>query len=217
MNILVDLDGTLITCREKQLTVLQAALSIHDISIDLSLTWELKRAGSSTKQAMILQGLPEELVVRITNDWIRMIEDYIWLNLDRILPHVKPTLNEMYKTANLILLTSRRRPEFVKLQIRRLGLSIYFEEIIVVNVKNPEAEKAHWLRSYNASAYFGDTEIDAKAAELAKIPFFAVTTGQRNASFMIQSGIKNLHTNLADAWKSFRLYSAERDNHSRIV
>lgn len=203
MSIVLDLDGTLITCEARQITVLNAVLKIHGLSVDLSKIWTMKRMGLSTERALINYGFSANISKSIASDWMRIIEDYKWLELDCILPGVNEVLSNMHKYTNLVLLTARNRPEWVVHQLQRLKIMNYFENIIIVDPNEIIYKKACWLSYLSPVAYFADTELDALAAKISSVSFFAVTTGQREASYLINWGISNPHNSLSDAWKKF--------------
>ena len=203
INIILDLDGTLITCESRQMSVLKAALSIHGISINLCDIWSMKRAGANTIKALTSYGFSSILAKSITDDWSRMIEQYSWLNLDSLIPGVSHVIAEMNKCARIKLLTARTRPEWVRPQLQKLNIYHFFDEIIIVKPSLQKQEKTFWLKQLAATAYFGDTENDALAGERAGVPVYLVSTGQRNASFMIQSGVNQPYESLIEAWNAF--------------
>jgi len=54
-KIALDLDGTLVTCRQRQMSCLFYLLNRFYLAqgVDLDLVWQLKSAGRSTKQALL--------------------------------------------------------------------------------------------------------------------------------------------------------------------
>ncbi|MHB8422853.1 MAG: HAD family hydrolase [Leptospirales bacterium] len=196
-----DVDGTLITCRERQLMVLSVALKALKVrrKIDLTEHWEYKRNGLSTKKALILQGLSPELSEAVGELWEKYIEEPSFLSLDRIQPGVPEQLANLRKRSSvLIIISARKNATLLRQQLSYLDLQKYFLSIFVVRPQSGSMEKGSILQKFCPSLYVGDTEMDAQAARMANINFCAVTTGQRSADFlknsMVQTGSFRLIT-----------------------
>ena len=107
------------------------------------------------------------------------------------------------QAARLVLITARNRSEFVRPELSQLGLEKFFDGIIVVPPRTAAEAKATCLRQQATNAFFGDTESDWIAARTAGVPFYALTTGQRSASFLTRAGITKSFDDLAGAWTDF--------------
>jgi phosphoglycolate phosphatase-like HAD superfamily hydrolase len=124
--------------------------------------------------------------------------------MDSVLPGAEEVLRAMRQAgADLWLLTARNREEWVPQQLARLHLLSWFREVKVVAAQEAVTAKAMLLRKISAAAFFGDTESDYNASLAADIKFYAVTSGQRSASFHRRNGVQNPYINLADAWFAF--------------
>ncbi|MHB1605924.1 MAG: HAD family hydrolase [Leptospirales bacterium] len=190
-----DVDGTLITCRQRQLEVLRVALSALKIKrkIDLTEHWNHKQNGLSTRKALIEQGLSSPLSEAVGNVWERYIEEPSFLALDRIQPGVSEQLANLHmRCSGLIIISARKNASLLRHQLTYLGLMKYFRKVLVVSPRSSILEKGEILKELTPDLFVGDTETDAQAARMANIHFCAVTTGQRNADFlktsMIQAG-----------------------------
>jgi phosphoglycolate phosphatase-like HAD superfamily hydrolase len=204
MNLALDLDGTLTSCEPRQSAVLQAALVRCGARVDLHRVWELKRDGASTEDALAQIGLEPEVARRAAVDWRRMIEEPFWLGMDLVLPGALDVLCLMREAgADLWLITARSRPEWVKLQLVQLGLSSRLDHITVVPTHDVANAKSTALRKMAAVAFFGDTESDWRASLEAEVPFYALASGQRSATFLRRSGIKHAFSDLTEAWFAF--------------
>lgn len=204
MNIALDLDGTLITCQQRQMAVLRAALQANGASADLCQLWHLKREGAATEQALAQLGLQHPVARRVAQDWQRVVEDPFWLQFDTVQDSVMNTLGEMRAAgAELCLITARGRRQWLPQQLGRLGLSVLLDQVIVVSPHDASTGKAAVLRQVSAVAYFGDTESDWRASVAAEVPFYAVATGQRSAAFLERAGVPVIHDDLAAAWNAF--------------
>ena len=204
MRLALDLDGTLITCEPRHSAVLQAALEAHRLRADLTRVWEMKRGGSSTEAALFAAGLSRVDARVVAGEWRRMIEEPGWLALDRVLPGVSETLEEMRRTSRLTLLTARSRSEWLPQQLCRLNLARFFDSISVVSPKHAVEEKARRLKEDSVDAFFGDTESDLRAAALAGVTFCAVSSGQRDRNFLGQLSGAVVFEQLPEAWKNVR-------------
>jgi phosphoglycolate phosphatase-like HAD superfamily hydrolase len=197
--IALDLDGTLLTCEPRQSTVLRAACVRNGASIGLAEVWQLKRSGKSTLDAMQTLGMPAPSASRISSDWMAMIEQPQWLALDSVLPGVRQWMDAVKGSGGkLQLITARRRPEFLRPQLRNLGLESLFSWIHCVSEGSISKAKANCLQLTGAQLFIGDTESDALAARTAGISFAAVTTGQRSEKFLREVVGERIHTSLAN-------------------
>jgi len=204
VSLVLDLDGTLISCEPRQSAVLRAALVACRVDADVSAVWRMKRAGASTRQALISLGVPRAAAEQVAKAWHGMIEAPGWLALDSILPGVVETLRDMRAAGfELALLTARSRKEWVLPQLSRLGLAGCFDTISVVAAADAKQAKTAHLRQGFVPGFFGDTESDMRAADDAQVPFFPVATGQRDETFLASVGRKPIYADLSEAWKAF--------------
>lgn len=204
MNLALDLDGTLISCEPRQSAVLQAALVPCEAQVDVCAVWGLKRNGASTEGALRHLGLEPSLARGVAEQWQRMIEEPLWLQIDSVLRGVSETLCQMRSAAGTLwLLTARNRAEWVPQQLARLGLAPLLDEVAVVSAQDASCAKAAVLRDASAVAFFGDTESDWHASSAASVPFYAVASGQRSLDCLAAAGVGPVHADLAAAWRSF--------------
>lgn len=177
----LDLDGTLLDCRPRQEAVLLSI--VPQAAAPKDRLWTLKRSGMSTLSALEYVGI--SVPPAFHDLWIQRIEADKFLMLDPLLPHVRPALEHLSTIAKLHLITSRQRPDGVQQTLERLALSSFFSEVSIVKPGHGAAKaKAALLGPNDVVAHCGDSEVDAKAAQCAKRPFFAVTCGQRSKDFL---------------------------------
>jgi phosphoglycolate phosphatase-like HAD superfamily hydrolase len=192
----LDLDGTLIDARRRQLSVLASVLAVE---VDLGALWERKREGATTAAALAALGVPDDVAAAAASRWVERIEDEDELRADRFLPGVEATLAELAAAGvQPTVVTARTHPDRARAQFAALGLERWCEGLRVVDPADAAEQKAAVLRELGAAAYVGDTESDARAAALAEIPFAAVSTGQRSAAFLADRGLTP-HPSLAAA------------------
>ncbi|HET6795258.1 MAG TPA: HAD family hydrolase [Acidimicrobiales bacterium] len=186
-----DLDGTLITCREKQVAVAGRALS--DVGwpgeVDERRFWALKRAGATTSEALTTVGVPSAAAGAAARRWQELIERREWLLFDRTYPTSFGAI-ELVRSQGLAptLLTARKDAASVGWEIRRLGLDAVVAEVIVVRPSLAHAGKRDALGRLSPVAFVGDTETDHSASQAAGVRFAAVTCGQRNAEYLRRAG-----------------------------
>jgi phosphoglycolate phosphatase-like HAD superfamily hydrolase len=201
----LDLDGTLIDARRRQLAVLRAVLAEAPptgTEIDLDALWERKRDGDTTAAALVALGLPEESARAVASRWVERIEDEDELRRDELLPGVEDALTALAAAGvRPTVITARTHPDRVRRQFTALGLDRHCDGPHVVDPAEASTRKATSLRDLHAAAYVGDTESDAEAASLADLPFAAVATGQRSPAFLTRRGLTP-HPTLAAALDS---------------
>jgi phosphoglycolate phosphatase-like HAD superfamily hydrolase len=196
--IVFDLDGTLITCENKQKYVLFSILnSIGYVSSNcLDEWWNLKRNGFNTEQAMVHLGIPQAKF--ISNEWKKNIEDFPWISLDVPYEDSVSTLGFLNDKGlyRIYLLTARKSKALVFQTIKKFGFEACFCDVIVVNPQNVVEEKMNYLKKIGPTLYIGDTELDFKASTNAGIKFIALSRGQRSYAFLKNSRIQHIEPNL---------------------
>jgi phosphoglycolate phosphatase-like HAD superfamily hydrolase len=195
--IALDVDGTLLDCRARQVAVARATASA---AFDERAFWVAKREGAATQAALIAAGLAEPAAQRAAETWRAVIEDDKWLALDELLPGALDALAALgAERRAIVLLTARRRPDAVRRQLDRLGVLERVDELVVVDPVRPAAAKADHLRAIGAHAFVGDTESDAAAAAMAAVRFVAVASGQRSRAFLDAHGIAPVRADVGEA------------------
>jgi phosphoglycolate phosphatase-like HAD superfamily hydrolase len=195
-----DLDGTLISCAPRQTTVLLVEANRLDVKVDTSRVWEGKRDGMSTLDALLHVGMSPSKAGQLSRNWRRHIEDPAWLALDSCFDDTLGVLCAARdKGYRLLLVTARTNPTWLRLQLLRLRLASFFDEVRVVSPRSARKEKANLLRRYSPLIYIGDTEVDVDAAACAQVPFFALDRGQRCRSFLARVGASRIGTRLEEA------------------
>lgn len=183
--IALDLDGTLIDCRPRQILLLEKLLQrLPSNTIDLGAIWNSKRSGLTTAAALHHQGMSISSTEEIVRQWRDQIEEDEWLALDMPFSGVPEILAELRSIHPIFLLTARRRADAVGKLLRDFGLQDFFSDVCVVDPANAVAQKAAVLAARQPLLYCGDSEIDARAAELAVAPFVGVTWGQRSREIL---------------------------------
>jgi phosphoglycolate phosphatase-like HAD superfamily hydrolase len=168
-------------------------------AVDLDEIWMLKRQGLSTKHALLEIGVHDDVAERLAQRWADAIEDPRWLSLDALLPGVAELLSELARQGTRpVVITARRHADRAESQAESLGLLRWCSGLRVVAPEVPNTAKADELVAIEAAGFVGDTESDARAADLAGVAFAAVVTGQRSRAFLEEQGLPTF-ASLAEA------------------
>jgi phosphoglycolate phosphatase len=199
----VDLDGTILDARERQVALTAAILDELGMPpIDQDAFWERKRGGARTAEALVELGVPGNRASQVQSVWIERVERREWLELDAPLDGARDALAAMREDgAAPFVLTARRDAAAVAWQVERLGLGLDLE---IVDPANAAAAKAEVLERRGAAGMIGDAESDAAAASAAGIPFVGVSSGQRSAEFLRAAGVDLVLPDLGVAWAALR-------------
>ncbi|MDI9338862.1 MAG: HAD hydrolase-like protein [Alphaproteobacteria bacterium] len=208
MKIFLDLDGTIISCKNKQTNLLRIILQQNEfqglikdnvMNNFLNNWWELKKLGNSTKQALIHLGINEYYTQKINEIWINKIENIEISYLDNVFPDFYDFSNICNKkNIKLYLLTARNNLLILRQSINRFNLINYFSKIYVVKHKNLIENKFEILKKYSADYFIGDTETDYLSAIKANIKFIGSTRGQRCKTYLSTYGVNNFFNNFND-------------------
>jgi phosphoglycolate phosphatase-like HAD superfamily hydrolase len=192
MVLALDLDGTLIDARPRQVEVAHHAVKeLGALALNERLFWECKRAGASTEQALVQLGYPLGFAADVARLWKRDIESKRWLAHDRPLPGVAIVLRRLRaQRITVLVLTARQRSESARRSIEIAGLARLVDELLVVDPAKAASSKAKLLMDRDALAFIGDTASDGMAAAAAGVRFVAVTTGQRAHGYLHSLGYR---------------------------
>jgi len=180
--LLLDLDGTLIDARRRQVELARHLAP----SLDGDRFWAAKRAGATTRRALADQGVADAEALAAA--WVAAVEETRWLALDAVLPGAAEAIAAV-RAAGLapLVLTARRDAAAVRAQVAALSLDV--PPPLVVDPREAATAKAAVLRASAAAGFVGDSESDHAAAAAAQVPFAAVAGGQRDAAFLAARGI----------------------------
>jgi len=199
LSVVFDLDGTLITCENKQKFVLFSILkSIGGIDIvKLNSWWELKRSGYNTEQALTLIGYSNAKFV--SEIWVKMVESFTNCSFDKPFSDSLTSLEYLKNNSinHISILTARQYPVQVYQAIYRFGFDKYIDDLIVVSPNDAVIAKQKYLKKANPLLFVGDTESDHMAAFNSNIKFVALSRGQRSNDFLCNIGIPQIESDLS--------------------
>lgn len=196
-----DLDGTILDCRQRQVALMRKLVAAESgLQFNEHAYWRTKREGHANGKALIEAGIPESRIKPLCDAWIEAIEDDEWLTLDERLPGAADALRSAHDSGiELVIITARQRATGVHQALLRLELDKMITQVCVVSpISGVDKQKAAHLRDFKAELFFGDSETDYAAAQLAGIEFAAVACGQRNAEFLRALGATT-YSSLQDA------------------
>ncbi|HFQ5047278.1 HAD family hydrolase [Vibrio vulnificus] len=188
-DIIFDLDGTLITCKEKHVALCKVACNLVGVSLNVKKYWDLKRNGASNKLALSSYIESVLKIERICSYWNDQIEESEWLYWDKLYPNTLELLSFISRIHNIHILTARRNKFNAYMQCDELGLSKYVSNIMVVSHDDVSNNKKDYILKTNASLFFGDTETDYIATLGTNCDFVAFINGQRSYNFLKNSGV----------------------------
>jgi phosphoglycolate phosphatase-like HAD superfamily hydrolase len=189
-----DLDGTLISCRNRQVALFEVLARKRGIGLELSEFWNLKRHGHSTLSAACYLGFEKNIAVELSKDWIALVETPYWLSLDTVFDDVRKVLWFLRQIGyRITVLTARQNRYWLTVQLNNTGLTQTIDELHIVNPTAAVAMKAQYLQLVKPSLFVGDSESDFRAAQVAGIRFCAVTRGQRDGRFLESHGATELY------------------------
>lgn len=200
VSVAIDLDGTLITCKNRQTAVLRAAMLACGAKFaNLDEAWTAKREGLTTREALRAAGAPAGIAAAVSARWVAMIEDPQWLQLDACFPDAVDALMRLRDAGvRAVLVTARRHKHWLATQLRSLRLDVHLDKVIVVSPSDATAQKAKVLAQILPRAYIGDTESDFAAARVAGVTYHAVSRGQRSPSFLVRQGVSEVAATLTE-------------------
>jgi phosphoglycolate phosphatase-like HAD superfamily hydrolase len=192
----LDLDGTLVDCRARQVALAAALVP----ALEQKRFWAAKRSGASTFAALVACDVTSDEAETAARRWAERIEDDGWLVLDRPLAGAADALARLRRSGlRLLVLTARRRVVAVRAQLASLGFAAQVDATEIVDPADASAYKAVVLRRYDAVALIGDTESDARAAGAAGVRFLGVASGQRSRDFLAAHGVEPVYEGVLDA------------------
>lgn len=192
-SIAFDLDGTLIDISRRDYEIYTYILSLFDCKpLNFKLYWELRRRKTDIFKILSLSKLERAKNSEFIEIRGRLIESPIYLAIDNLFDSSVKTLQAVSTEYACYLVTKRQNSKDTIAQIEKLGIEIFFNDIIVTN----ENKSNSFKRIENLHYVIGDTENDIIPAKENGIKSIAVTTGIRNKHYLNQLSPDYLITDL---------------------
>lgn len=192
MNIVLDLDGTVIDSKLRLYRLFQALAAESSLSYEEY--WILKK--NKTSNATILSsllGYSEEQIADFVVRWMSLIESPPFLASDSNFEGIHAALGALQRDAHLHVCTDRQLREPVVQQLLSLNLLQYFEQVLVTKQKRTkESLILANVTSLSSNDWLvGDTGKDIQVGKSLKMKTCAVLSG-----FLSQEVLRGYGPNL---------------------
>ncbi|PJG45159.1 hypothetical protein CAF53_25490 (plasmid) [Sphingobium sp. LB126] len=188
----IDFDGTIVSCRDKQIACLRDGVGALRSNINWSAVWRRKRNGLNNPSALSTYKFNESEISQINDYWRRNIESRAYARYDKLLPNVRSVLESIRINNKIFLISARKNSHILHWQLKELSLLQHFSDVVVVEPARASEAKAQAFVRLGLDCYVGDTETDFAASLAAGIPGYIVSTGQRSEGFLKRSGVRNI-------------------------
>ncbi|MES2654543.1 MAG: HAD hydrolase-like protein [Bacteroidota bacterium] len=177
MNIIFDLDGTLINSKPRLYNLFQLLVPESQLTFDEY--WQLKKAKISHNQILKNRfNYSTEQLNLFNISWMNKIEDKSFLVFDIPFKGVSSMLNYLKETHNLYLVTARQKEESVKDQMTVFGWQGFFKKVLVTQQKQEKYDLILNNIEINPSDFIvGDTGKDIETGKSLGIKTIAVLSG----------------------------------------
>lgn len=204
MNIIFDLDGTLIDSSERMYQLFQTL--VPQSLLTKSEYLELKRDKISHK--MILEKyFPDVLFEDFNLKWMQEIEKEKYILLDQNYSDTIYILDKLSKKYDLFLLTSRQSKDILIKQLIRLKLEKYFVDFLVTKGECTKKELLHKYDNYyfgfldRVKYYVSDMGEDILIGNELQLTTIAITHGLMNEVKLNESQPKYIISTLLELMK----------------
>lgn len=137
MNLIFDLDGTLIDASDRLYQLFQDVVSESHLTKEEY--WKLKR--DKVNHKMLLERFFSDINFdSFNNQWMNLIEDTRYLNLDVNYADTISVLESLAESNRLVLLTARQSKDRLYQELDRLRILRFFETILVTEGKRDKKE-----------------------------------------------------------------------------
>ena len=178
MNIIFDLDGTLINSKFRLYKLFRELTP--DCQITFDDYWILKQKKITNE--MILEkkfGYRKKDISNFVNTWMKLIENPKYLCLDTAFTGIKKKLSKLSYQAKLFICTNRQYRKPTIEQLRHLEILQYFNKILVTEQKfSKDFLIKKFIPGYDQNDWLvGDTGADIEVGKILNVRTCAVTSG----------------------------------------
>ena len=201
VNIIFDLDGTLIDSQQRLYCLFQQLVPSSKLSYETY--WALKQNKVSNETILANEfGFDASAIARFVSVWLERIESPELLALDKNFPGMHGALDRLSKQARLHVCTARQHRQLAVDQIDRLGLLPYFDSIMVTERSTRKEELIARMFGLGPRDWIiGDTGKDVQVGHALGIRTCAVLSG-----FLSEKSLKTYGPDLIlPAASDFRL------------
>jgi len=177
MNLIFDLDGTLIDSRLRLYRLFQHLIPKSNLTFKAY--WELKQDKISNVTILASEfGFDEAAIARFVCNWMANIESPEMLALDTNLPGMHGALDRLRKEAKLHVCSARQHRQLAIEQIDSMGLLPYFDSVMVTEQRLSKEELIASVTGLGPDDWvIGDTGKDIQVGQALGIKTCAVLSG----------------------------------------
>lgn len=180
MNLIFDLDGTLIDSRLRLYKLFQHLVPTSKLTYQKY--WAFKSEKVSNESILAKEFNYDAVAInRFVSDWMDSIETPEFLVLDQNLPGMHANLASLRERANLYVCTARQTRIPVVDQLERLNLLPYFDKILVTEQRQGKEELVKTVPGLSSQDWIiGDTGEDIQVGQALELKTCAVLSGFLN-------------------------------------
>jgi phosphoglycolate phosphatase-like HAD superfamily hydrolase len=191
MRIGIDLDGTIVTCKEKHCALMRTIAKSCGIKFCADEYWKSKQRGFNNIDSLRQQGVDARNAELLNDIWVLNIENHEWNSFDNIIEKMSESILHWINQGHSVhLISARNNVKNAYLQINSLGILDYFKSVDFVT-SSSKLDKLNFFEKRRIETYIGDTEADYNYSLAAGIPFYPVQTGMRGREYLCELGLSH--------------------------
>lgn len=203
MEIIFDLDGTLINCEERLYRLFQNL--VPESNLSKKEYWDLKRNKKNHEYILTnIFGKDAEFIENFNNSWLIYIEKKQYLDLDQLFDYTISGLNDLLKNNILYLVTSRQSRSMLMYELECLNLKGYFKEIYVTEHKTDKYSLINSnIQIKDDTILVGDTGYDVNTGKRLGIKTMAVSSGFLSKDVLLKYNPDYVCNNFVNGFRDF--------------
>jgi phosphoglycolate phosphatase len=185
MNIIFDLDGTLVDSRMRLYSLFQQLTP--ESFFCFNEYWDLKKSRHTHRHILSnIFGKDSTAIDIFESNWMRLIESESLLAIDKLFPYIKVNLKLLAQHATLHLCTARQFRDSTMTQIEQLGILPYFQNILVTGQKLTKEDiiRQNITDLSNEDWMVGDSGKDILSGKTLGIRTCAVLSGFMSETYL---------------------------------
>lgn len=189
MKIFCDLDGTLIDVSVRHYKVYCDVVELFSGSqLSRDKYWSHKRNKNTWEDILKISKISEKSKDNFLQEFIKKIEDPIYLSYDELFEGAVETLKYFSKSNNCYLVSLRRNQANLKEQLVKLDIDSYFKKVLSGHSENDGYDvKIELIKNEltdEENIIIGDTEADIITGKKLNMITVATLSGLRDSQFL---------------------------------